>query len=169
MLQSNLSKRPYLPCAVLPLRETQRKASPDGLRVILTRQNTRTGGSHSMTDAFDPKAELEAVKAKRAMQRRTTYRKSKLERYRAELVAMREAGASSQDLAVWLRMKHRLKIHRSSIDRFLAQVPELAKASTPPTPTPTEPVEQVFELQPPDSDPVIPRVPLSMFDDRTNG
>lgn len=127
-----------------------------------------------MTDAFDPKAELEAVKAKRAMQRRTTYRKSKLERYRAELVAMREAGASSQDLAVWLRMKHRLKIHRSSIDRFLAQVPELAKASEPvqapaPPPAPPAPSAPAFELQP-EPEPAAPqRLPLSPFDHRVGG
>lgn len=122
-----------------------------------------------MSETFDPLAELQAVKARRAMQRRTTYRKSKLERYRAELVAMRQAGASSQDLAVWLRMKHRLKIHRSSVDRFLAQLPELATA-TPTPPAAPEPVvvPEVFELQPPEPDPVQvpPRIPLSPFDDR---
>lgn len=129
-----------------------------------------------MSESFDPKAELEAVRARRAMQRRKQYRQSKLDRYRAELVALRQTGASSQDLATWLRMKHRLKIHRSSIDRFLAQLPELAKAEPvvqPPTPLP-EP-EQAFELQPepePEPEPkpeLLPRVPLSMFDDRTNG
>ena len=128
-----------------------------------------------MSESFDPKAELEAVRARRAMQRRKRYRQSKLDRYRSELVALRQTGASSQDLATWLRMKHRLKIHRSSIDRFLAQLPELAKAEPvqPPTPTPLPEPEQAFELQPePEPEPkpeLLPRVPLSMFDDRTNG
>jgi hypothetical protein len=58
------------------------------------------------------------------MQRRKQYRKSKLERYRAELIAMRRAGASCQDLAIWLKIKHRMKINRSSIDRYLSALPE---------------------------------------------
>ncbi len=45
---------------------------------------------------FDPLAELDAVKTHRTMQRRKMYRKSKLERYRAELVALHRAGASEQ-------------------------------------------------------------------------
>lgn len=121
-----------------------------------------------MSESFDPKAELEAVRARRAMQRRKQYRQSKLDRYRAELVALRQTGASSQDLATWLRMKHRLKIHRSSIDRYLAQLPELAKAEPVQTPTPT-PEPEVFELQPEPKPELLPRVPLSMFDGRTDG
>jgi hypothetical protein len=83
-----------------------------------------------MSDAtFNPVAELAVIKEKRAMMRRKVYRKSKLEKYRAELVALRQAGASSQDLATWLKMKHRLKIHRSSVDRYLSGLPELTTVS----------------------------------------
>jgi hypothetical protein len=79
-----------------------------------------------MTDAqFDPMQELAAVKERRALQKRRQYRKSKLEKYRAELVALDQAGASAQDLATWLKMKHRLKIHRASVARYLATLPEL--------------------------------------------
>ena len=76
-------------------------------------------------ETFDPLKELNEVRARREMQRRKQYRKSKLERYRADLVAMRRAGASFQDLATWLKMKHRMKIHRSSIDRYLSTLPEM--------------------------------------------
>jgi hypothetical protein len=112
-----------------------------------------------MDETFNVEAELKEVQELRAMQRRRKYRRSKLERYRAELVALKQAGASSQDLATWLRMKHRLKIHRSSVDRYLSQLPELAKASAPvqappqPAAAPTPPPEPQ-------------RVPLSPFDSR---
>ena len=86
------------------------------------------------SETFNPLDELSEIKALRALQRRKQYRKSKLERYRAELVAMRRAGASCQDLATWLKVKHRMKIHRSSVDRYLATLPELAAIL--PTPEP---------------------------------
>jgi len=38
---------------------------------------------------------------------------------------MRKAGASCADLAEWLRVTHRCRIHRSSIDRYLKKLPEL--------------------------------------------
>jgi hypothetical protein len=77
---------------------------------------------------FDPMQELTAIRERRAMQRRTQYRKSRLEKYRAELVALRRAGASAQDLASWIRTRHRMKVHRSSVDRYLARLPELTGA-----------------------------------------
>lgn len=86
---------------------------------------------------FDPIRELAAVKERRAMQRRRQYHKSKLERYRAELVALRRAGASAQDLTSWIRARHRLKIHRSSVDRYLSRLPELAGAGAA---TPADPI-----------------------------
>lgn len=38
---------------------------------------------------------------------------------------MKQAGASCADLVVWLRITHRCKINRSSIDRYLKKLPEL--------------------------------------------
>lgn len=76
-------------------------------------------------ETFNAQAEVERVRQRRAEARRKLYRKSRLDRYRAELVAMKQAGASCADLAEWLRSSHRLKIHRSSIDRYLKKLPEL--------------------------------------------
>lgn len=123
--------------------------------------------------AFDAAAELAAVRQRRQVARRKQYRQSKLDRYRAELVQLRQAGASAADLVEWLRSKHRLKIHRSSIDRFLSQLPELAKASVPVAPAtpleilpPDEPV--LFAATPPAAASSTPpqRLPLSPFDNR---
>jgi hypothetical protein len=77
------------------------------------------------SETFNPEKELQEIKDHRKMQRRKLFRRSKLEKFRTELVALRKLGASAQDLVSWLRMKHRLKIHRSTIDRFLSGLPEI--------------------------------------------
>ena len=76
-------------------------------------------------ETFDAQAEVERIQSLRAEARRKLFRKSRLDRYRAELVALKQAGASCADLAVWLRVTHRCKINRSSIDRYLKKLPEL--------------------------------------------
>jgi hypothetical protein len=76
-------------------------------------------------ETFDPVVEVEIIRARRAEARRKLYRKSRLDKYRAELVAMKQAGASCADLAEWLRVHHRCKVNRSSIDRYLKKLPEL--------------------------------------------
>ena len=81
-----------------------------------------------MDETFDPLAEVERIRARRAEARRKLYRKSRLDKYRAELVAMKRAGASCADLAEWLRVSHRCKVNRSTIDRYLKRLPELNKA-----------------------------------------
>lgn len=78
-----------------------------------------------MDETFDPLAEVERIRARRAEARRKLYRKSRLDKYRSELVAMKRAGASCADLAEWLRVNHRCKVNRSSVDRYLKKLPEL--------------------------------------------
>ena len=79
-------------------------------------------------ETFDAQAEVERIRARRSEARRKLYRKSRLDKYRAELVAMKQAGASCADLAEWLRVNHRCKVNRSSIDRYLKKLPELEGA-----------------------------------------
>lgn len=76
-------------------------------------------------ETFNAQAEVERIRARRVEARRKLYRKSRLDKYRAELVAMKQAGASCADLTEWLRVRHRCKVHRSSIDRYLKKLPEL--------------------------------------------
>jgi len=75
-------------------------------------------------ETFDALAEVERSRARRTEARRKLYRKSNLDRYRAELMAMKRAGASCADLVEWLRVSHRCKIHRSSIHRYLKKFAE---------------------------------------------
>ena len=76
-------------------------------------------------ETFNAQAEVERIRKLRTEARRRLYRKSRLDRYRVELVAMRRVGASCADLAAWLRITHRCKINRSTIDRYLRKLPEL--------------------------------------------
>lgn len=77
-------------------------------------------------ETFNAERELRRIRMRRAQARRRLYRKSRLERYRAELVAMKQIGASCSDLVEWLRVNHRCKINRSTVDRYLKKLPELA-------------------------------------------
>jgi hypothetical protein len=91
-------------------------------------------------ETFDAQKEVEWIHSRRAEARRKLYHKSRLDRYRSELVAMRRAGASCADLVEWLRVNHRLKIHRSSIDRYLRKLPEL---KMPPLPSSQEEISLI--------------------------
>ncbi len=79
-------------------------------------------------ETFDARVEVTRIRLRRIEARRKLFRKSRLDRYRVELLAMKQAGASCADLAEWLRVSHRCKIHRSTIDRYLKKLPELNEA-----------------------------------------
>lgn len=78
-----------------------------------------------MTQQFNAAVELTALKEQRKTMRQKVYRKSRLTRYRAELVALKNAGASLNDIALWLRQKKRIKVSHTTVMRFLAKLPEL--------------------------------------------
>jgi len=64
---------------------------------------------------------------------RTGYRASRLLRLRAELVALRRAGASYPALATWLRAEHRIRVAHTTILRFLRSLPEMQASVSPDT------------------------------------
>lgn len=59
--------------------------------------------------------------------KRRQYRRSRLTRYRAELVALRDSGASYPQLAQWLRSEKRIHVAHTTVMRFLHQLPEVTK------------------------------------------
>ena len=69
---------------------------------------------------------LQAIRIHRSDARKERYKRSKLRRYRNELVALHRMGANYQELAFWLRREHRLRADPSTIRRYLVQLPELA-------------------------------------------
>ena len=69
---------------------------------------------------FDAKDELTKIlKERKVRKKRITWGKSRLNKYRAELLQLRNEGASYGDLRFWLRKEKRISIDRSNIMRFL--------------------------------------------------
>jgi hypothetical protein len=77
------------------------------------------------------KSQLETVQARRAEARRQRWRGSRLDRYRAELTALRKLGASWRDLALWLRQYKRIRVNPATVGRRLAFWARTAPASDP--------------------------------------
>ena len=75
---------------------------------------------------FDAAAVLDTVRQQREERRhRRTWGKSKLVRHRAELVKLRQAGASLADLVHWLKTDKRTLASKSTVGRYLATLPEM--------------------------------------------
>jgi hypothetical protein len=77
-----------------------------------------------MKAQIDVQAELAKISAIRTLQKPLRYKTSKLEKYRADLLALRHAGASYPDLVVWLKSTHRMQISHTTIMRYLKSLPE---------------------------------------------
>lgn len=73
---------------------------------------------------MDATAEVHRLRGRQAVRHRSRYKRSKLARYRAELVHLRAAGASLDQMRIWL-LERRVRAHRSTIARYLEQLPEL--------------------------------------------
>jgi hypothetical protein len=101
------------------------KARFTALNREFKRQSTEDNGMRKKDATFDASAEIMQIQARRTEARRRIYKKSRLDKYRSELVALRKAGGSLADIALWLRVKCRFKIHRSSIGRYIKMLPEL--------------------------------------------
>jgi hypothetical protein len=64
---------------------------------------------------MDLQAELQEIRRTRKRARRKPYRASRLDRYRAEIEALRRMGASLEDIRLWLRRYKRMRITRAAI------------------------------------------------------
>lgn len=82
--------------------------------------DTRATGSRE----FDPKAELARLRAARRAKRRKRWQTSRLTIHRAELVALRRAGASLGEICEWLA-ERRIRVVRSTVARFLQSLLEV--------------------------------------------
>ena len=64
-------------------------------------------------------AELEVIRGLRQVARRGRSQFSRLDRYRAEIERLAYAGASSYDIALWLRKFKRTRVHPTTVWRAL--------------------------------------------------
>jgi hypothetical protein len=77
------------------------------------------------TQQFNVTTVLEKIRQQKKINQRKAYAQSRLNRYRAELVALRKAGASYRELTLWLRKDKRIKMNHVSVMRYLIKLPEL--------------------------------------------
>ena len=87
------------------------------------KQNAKNITPENMSILTD---KLEAVRERRRLARRSRYRRSKLDRYRAELVALRRMGASYKDLSLYIWHEHRRRADPTTIRRYLVKLPEIS-------------------------------------------
>ena len=64
-------------------------------------------------------AELEVVRGLRQVARRRRGQRSRLDRHRAEIETLASVGASSYDIALWLRKFKRTRVHPTTVWRAL--------------------------------------------------
>ena len=69
---------------------------------------------------FDPHAELATLRQHTALIRKPRYARSRLDRPRAEWLALRHAGATVAELQRWLRA-HRINVVHSTVARWLTR------------------------------------------------
>ncbi len=68
------------------------------------------------------RAELNAMREKKSPNARQKYRVSRLYRYRHDLVALRECGASYGEIREWLKQYKKVTVATSTVLRFLASL-----------------------------------------------
>ena len=78
-----------------------------------------------MRPNFNATEELEALRKRKSLSRKRRFRKNRLERYRAELISLRQSGASYRELSDWIRMNKRWKVDHTVIRRWMIKLPEL--------------------------------------------
>ena len=68
--------------------------------------------------AFDAAAEADRLRAQTRARRRPRYRRSRLDRYQGELLALREEGCTTAELQRWL-LAHRIRVQHATVARWL--------------------------------------------------
>ncbi|MDE1240525.1 hypothetical protein, partial [Vibrio aestuarianus] len=73
-----------------------------------------------MTD-FDVQSELSALKDQTQAMRKRSYsaRKSRLDKFKFQLLELHQAGATGAELQRWLRANKRIKVAHSTVLRWL--------------------------------------------------
>lgn len=75
-------------------------------------------------DLKDAHDQLAVIRQHLKIARRRRRYRSRLERFRAELIALRRAGASIRELTLWLRQR-RCCAAPSTVSRYIRRLPEL--------------------------------------------
>lgn len=79
---------------------------------------TRPLPTSTDSEFFDAAAEAARLRARTRARRRPRYASSRLDRYKHELLALRDAGATTAELRRWL-LDRRVRVHHSTVARWL--------------------------------------------------
>ena len=69
-------------------------------------------------NTFDAAAEAERLRAQTRARRRPRYRRSRLDRYKGELLALRDEGCTTAELQRWL-LARRVRVQHATVARWL--------------------------------------------------
>lgn len=69
---------------------------------------------------FDAKSELAQLQAQKTVIRKRRFSRSRLDKFKSELLALKSEGATVADLQRWLRSK-RVKVAYSTVSRWVAK------------------------------------------------
>lgn len=75
-------------------------------------------------DAQEAQAEAERIKKRMALRVKKQFAKSKLDKYKPEILQLKAAGLSLEGIRIWLLEKH-IKASRSTISRWLKKSHEV--------------------------------------------
>lgn len=78
-----------------------------------------------MHPTFNATEELEAIRKRKALSRQRRFKKNRLERYRAELIDLRQSGASYRELSAWIKTAKRWKVDHTVVRRWMIKLPEM--------------------------------------------
>ena len=67
---------------------------------------------------FEAAAEAARLRAQTRARRRPRYRRSRLDRYKRELLALRDEGCTTAELQRWL-LAHRIRVQHATVARWL--------------------------------------------------
>lgn len=73
-----------------------------------------------MMNTFDAAKEVAQLKAHKKVIRKRVYRRSRLDKFHGELVALRNNGASATDLQRWLKQKN-IHVTLTTVTRWLSK------------------------------------------------
>ena len=79
---------------------------------------TKTLSDSNELETFDAAAEAARLRAQTRARRRPRYGRSRLDRHKHELLALRDAGATTAEIRRWL-LDRRVRVHHSTVARWL--------------------------------------------------
>ncbi len=79
---------------------------------------TKPAPVSSNGNTFDAAAEAASLRAETRARRRPRYRRSRLDRYKGELLALRDEGCTTAELQRWL-LARRVRVQHATVARWL--------------------------------------------------